>query len=159
MWRRHIKIISYLWWMRTPPMIFLLAVLLAACNSNYQKPTDPTEAGRDFINATLKADYSVADKYIPSDTLNEHFFKRYKEWYGNLPDSQKEGYSQASLTIYSVNKPTDSTAIINFSNTYMNRHDNIAMVKKDGEWWVDFGYMFRDTSSNAADTSKIGTVK
>lgn len=35
-----------------------------ACKTTYSKPSDPTEAGRDFINASLKADYSIADDYV-----------------------------------------------------------------------------------------------
>jgi hypothetical protein len=121
--------------------------LWTACNGPYQKPSDPTEAGRDFINATLKADYAVADQYILQDSNNKVYYQRYKEWYSEQPDSQKEGYRKASLVIYGVAKPTDSTAIITFANTYMNRRDSIRMVKTGGEWWVDFAHGLADTSS------------
>ena len=129
-----------------------LALLLAAglwggCHTTYSKPADPTEAGRDFINATLKADYTIADQYIQQDTLNTRLYDRYKQWYNHLPDSEKDDYSKASLVIYSVKRPTDSTAIINFSNTYKNRRNNVRMVRTGGEWWVDFAYTFTDTSA------------
>lgn len=129
---------------------FLIPVLFAlvwlGCSAPYVKPTDPTEAGRDFINATLKADYKVADGYILQDTLNKRLFKNYKQSYNDLPESEKDAYSKASLTIYNVNS-TDSTCIITFANSYKNQKRDIRLVRNHGEWWVDFAYTFTDTLS------------
>jgi hypothetical protein len=132
---------------------FMLALALVAglwwgCQAPYRKPNDPTEAGRDFINATLKADYGVADDYILQDTLNKRLYKNYKTWYSNLPDSEKDAYSKASLVIYNVNKLSDSSAVITFANTYKNERRSIRLVRSQGEWWVDFAYTFTDTLSN-----------
>lgn len=134
-------------------VLALFAGLWVACNAPYQKPSDPTEAGRDFINASLKADYPIADKYILQDSNNKAYFQRFKEWYNEQPDSEKLGYSKASLVIYSVAKPTDSTAIITFSNTYKNRRDSIRLVRSGGEWWVDFAHGISDTT--VSDTSVV----
>jgi hypothetical protein len=120
----------------------LLALVWLGCSAPYVKPNDPTEAGRDFINATLKADYKVADGYILRDTLNKRLFKNYKQWYNDLPESEKDAYSKASLTIYNVNNTSDSTTI-----------RDIRLVRSHGEWWVDFAYTFTDTLSGETQPS------
>ncbi|TDX00783.1 hypothetical protein [Dinghuibacter silviterrae] len=128
-------------------LLALVAGLWSACHAPYAKPSDPTEAGRDFINATLKADYAIADGYILQDTLNQSTYRRYKQQYTSLPDAEKDSYAKASLVIYSVDKPSDSTAVIDFSNTYKNERSRVFLVRKGGEWWVDFAKMFTDTTS------------
>lgn len=138
--------------LRPSPLRYVLALTLVAglwgaCHQPYSKPSDPTEAGRDFINATLKADYSIADSYILEDTLNERIYQRYKQWYKGLPATEKDGYSKASLVIYSVDKSSDSTAIINFANSYKNERSKIHMIRSQGEWWVDFANTFTDTTN------------
>jgi hypothetical protein len=127
--------------------LVLVTGLWSACHAPYAKPSDPTEAGRDFINATLKADYATADGYILQDTLNQRIYQRYKQWYKGLPDTEKDSYAKASLVIYSVDKPSDSTAIINFSNTYKNERSRIHLVRNGGEWWVDFANTITDTTT------------
>jgi hypothetical protein len=127
------------------PGLALVAGLLWGCHAPYRKPFDATEAGRDFINATLKADYSVADDYILKDTLNKRLYRNYKQWYSSLPDSEKDGYSKANLIVYTVNKVGDSTTIITFANSYKNERRNIRLVRNHGEWWVDFAYTFTDS--------------
>ena len=126
-------------------ILAFMAGFAGGCSGPYHKPDDATEAGRDFINATLKADYKVADDYIVKDPLNSKLFKRYKEWYNTLPDSEKDSYRKAAITIYNVNKDSDSTTIITFSNTYKNERRNLRMVKNKGEWWVDFANTFTDS--------------
>lgn len=35
----------------------------------------------------------------------------------------------------------DSTTIINYSNSFINRPMEIKVVKTGGDWWVDFSYL------------------
>ena len=128
-------------------VLVLIAGPWSACNRPYSKPSDPTEAGRDFINATLKADYSIADGYVLEDTLNQRIYQRCKQWYKSLPDSEKDSYSKASLVVYKVNQSSDSSAVIDYANSYKNQRSNIHLVKSQGEWWVDFAKTFTDTSN------------
>lgn len=137
--------------MRTSNYIIALALIAGlawGCNAPYHKPDDATEAGRDFINATLKADYAVADMYILPDPQNANLYKRYKESYNTLPDSVKEHYKTASTTIYDIKKVDDSTTIITFANSYKDKRSNLRLVRNKGEWWVDFAYTFTDSTGS-----------
>jgi hypothetical protein len=141
----------YIWPMPTTKYVLLFSLalgLLGSCHAPYHKPLDPTEAGKDFIDATLKAEYHIADDYILRDPLNERLFKRYKHSYNDLPDSTKDSYARASIVIYNVNKVNDSTTIITFANTFRNERRNIRLIKDKGEWWVDFAYTFTDSLIN-----------
>jgi hypothetical protein len=144
--------IHYIWPMLKSKYVAVLALIAGlawGCNAPYHKPDDATEAGRDFINATLKADYGIADAYILRDALNENLYKRYKESYNTLPDSVKARYKTAATTIYDVHKVDDSTTIITFANSYYkNRRNNLRLVRNKGEWWVDFAYTFTDSLNN-----------
>lgn len=122
--------------------IYVLALALLAgswnaCKTTYSKPSDPTEAGRDFINASLKADYSIADGYVLQDSVNQYIYGRYKQQYQAMPQAEKDSYGKASLIIYSVKRPVDSVAVIEYSNTFKNQHMALHMVHTQGQWWVD----------------------
>lgn len=120
-----------------------LTLAIAGCsNVNYQKPADPLEAGRDFIRATLDANFSVADKYPLHDSLNSHLYERYKDWFSKLPSEEKSEYKHATININKVDKVNDSTTIIDFSNTYKKEPLEIKMIKTRNQWWVDFQYTF-----------------
>jgi hypothetical protein len=133
----------------------LVAGFWNACKTTYSKPADPTEAGRDFINASLKADYSIADDYVLQDTINQYIYGRYKQQYQSMPQAEKDSYSKSSLIIYSVKKPTDSSAVIEYANTFKNQRMTLHMVRSQGEWWVDLANTLnvRDSFNTASDTS------
>jgi hypothetical protein len=82
------------------------------------------------------------------DSLNIQTFETYKNYYKtNLTNEIKLGYKKASYNINKFDDVNDSTVIINYSNTYMNKPTNIKLVKKDKIWSVDFTFTTRDTTS------------
>lgn len=105
---------------------------------------DPLTAGRDFIDASLKGDYSEARKYILADSLNLMYFERVSDFYKKMKPAEKEGYKNANILIGSegVENVSDSVTIINYSNTYKNQPSKIKVVKVNGEWMIDFKYTF-----------------
>ena len=52
---------------------------------------------------------------------------------------------------YNINKYldiNDSTAIINYSNSYMNKPMEIKLLHQNNEWDVDFKYTYSDSIPN-----------
>lgn len=125
-------------------------LLFAACNqSNKNKNnTDPLEAGREFIDASLKGDYDHAKEYLLQDTTNLMFFDRASQFYTKMNENEKKGYKNADIVIApaGVEKLSDSVSIINYSNTFKNKTEKLKLVKKNNEWLVDFKYTFLDTA-------------
>lgn len=126
-------------------IISALGVLLffIACNqSSNKKQDDPLEAGREFIDASLKGNYEAAKKYLLQDSLNVDYFDGLIEFNHKLSDQQKEGYKNANIIINSADNVSDSVMIINYSNTFKNSPSKIKMVRINKEWFVDFKYTF-----------------
>lgn len=132
--------------------LFFLVLLLAlfSCNEqeNNKRPTNSMDVGRNFIRATLDGDFVAAENLLLKDSLNMQTFETYKNYYKtNLTSEIKQGYKKASYNINKLEDVNDSTVIINYSNTYMNKPTNIKLVKKDKLWSVDFTFTTSDTIS------------
>lgn len=129
---------------------FILAVIISFCiiscgqNMEQPKPTDPLTAGRYFIDASLKGNYSEARKYLLVDSLNMMYFERVSDYYQKMKVNEKEGYRTANIIISNdgVQNVSDSVTIINYSNTFKNMPSKIKVVKANGNWLVDFKYTF-----------------
>lgn len=132
--------------------LFFLVLLLAlfSCNEqeNNKRPTNSMDVGRNFIRATLDGDFVAAENLLLKDSFNMQTFETYKNYYKtNLTSEIKQGYKKASYNINKLEDVNDSTVIINYSNTYMNKPTNIKLVKKDKLWSVDFTFTTSDTTS------------
>lgn len=122
----------------------LLMILNAGCTSHsaYEKPDDPLEAGRDFIRFALDGNMEKARIFVLSNADNDRLFDKIEKVYRESSQADKENYKQASIIINKVEKIDDSTTVINFSNSYKKKNQDLKMVKSKGEWWVDFKYTF-----------------
>jgi hypothetical protein len=128
----------------------LIIVALFSCNTQdeHKRPTNSMDVGRNFIRATLDGDFVTAEDLLLKDSLNMQTFQTYKNYYKtNLSADIKKGYKNASYNINKLEDVNDSTVIINYSNTYMNKPTNIRIVKQDKLWSVDFKYTTGDTTS------------
>jgi hypothetical protein len=128
----------------------LIIVALFSCNEQEQKkrPANSMDVGRNFIRATLDGDFVTAEDLLVKDSLNMQTFQTYKNYYKtNLSTDIKKGYKKASYNINKLEDVNDSTVIINYSNTYMNKPTNIRIVKQDNIWSVDFKYTTGDTTA------------
>ncbi len=121
--------------------------MLAACdNSPEIRKTDPLESGRGFIEASLQGDYDLAQKYLLQDSTNIEYFNGLKDFNSKRSKEEKEGYKSANILIDSTTKLSDSVTIISYSNTYKMKPAKLKMIRRNGEWLVDFKYSFIDTT-------------
>ncbi|MGN6435199.1 MAG: hypothetical protein ACTHMM_01650 [Agriterribacter sp.] len=127
----------------------LLSILFiySSCGDNsYKKPDDPLEAGRDFIRFALDGNMEKAKTFILPDAGNERLFSEIEKKYAGATKEEKEQYKNASIIINKSQTINDSTAIINYANSYKKEDSEIKLVKTGGEWWVDFKYTFTGNS-------------
>jgi len=127
---------------------FISLLFFVACDQSVKtkKNTDPLEAGREFIDASLTGDYDYAKKYLLADSTNLMYFERFVEFDKKKPATEKEGYKNANIIINSTENVSDSVTIINYSNTYKKEPSKIKLVKKNNEWLVDFKYTFLENN-------------
>ncbi len=121
--------------------------MLAACdNSPEIRKTDPLESGRGFIEASLQGDYDLAQKYLLQDSTNLEYFNGLKDFNSKRSKEEKEGYKDANILVDSATKLSDSVTIISYSNTYKMKPAKLKMIRRNGEWLVDFKYSFIDST-------------
>ena len=127
---------------------FLLfaCLLIFSCKNKeeeYHQPENALDAGRIFIQETLKGKFNAANRYMLQDEDNQFWLAKWSKEFNNSTEQDKAGFSKAAITIYEVNDVIpDSVTIINFTNSYKKRPQKIKVVKSNGEWKVDFKYTF-----------------
>ncbi len=125
--------------------VLLFAFIISCNNKKEDRPATALDTGRAFIRASLNGDFETAEQLLLKDTLNQELFESYKLTYSRLPDEKKKNYKAASYDINKYLDLDDSTTIINYSNSYMNKPMEIKIVRRNKEWGVDFKYI---TSGN-----------
>lgn len=121
--------------------IILLAVFTVSCSNNkFTKSTEPVDAARDFIRASLDGDFKKAKLYLAKDDNNQNFYKLYMDKYEKLSSIEKEGFKKSSIIINKVENINDSTIIVNYANTFKNKNFEVKVSTQKGECWVDFYY-------------------
>lgn len=129
--------------MKKIAVVLLVAFGFAACNSGkYKRPETALDTGRDFIRASLNGDFDRASSLLLADSQNVQLFESYKVFYEKLPKSKKEGYKDASYEINKYEDVNDSTTIINYSNSYMNKPMDIKVTRQEKTWMIDFKYTY-----------------
>jgi hypothetical protein len=129
-----------------------LLFCLAACNSRDEAPKseNDVDAIRNFIQSSLYGDYDKARKYMLADSINQEQMGAIERV--NLSADEKRGLAGASINIHNVNRVNDSTTIVIYSNSYKNNRDTLKAIKKNGEWLVDFKYLFTHDSDTLTNT-------
>ncbi len=124
----------------------VLLSLLMACGgdiSDYNKPENGLDAGREFIDNSLKGRFTTARKYMLQTEENNYWLNKVSTDYNQYSEKDKSGYSSASINISQVSDVVpDSVVMIDYSNSYIKRPQKLKVVKYNGVWQVDLSYTF-----------------
>jgi hypothetical protein len=125
--------------MRALFALLLSIFFLFGCHEKEAKRADTAlDTGRDFIRASLDGDFEKAESLLLPDKENKQLFDSYHEFYNKMPEEKKEGYKHASYEIHQIQETNDSTTLINYSNSFMQKSMEIKIIRQSGNWWVDF---------------------
>jgi plasmid maintenance system killer protein len=132
--------------------LLFLSFGLLACNSNDRGNPSGTsdsdiDAARNFIQAALVGDFQRAKIFMIDDSLNHEDLNAIQRLNERLTSEEKEKYQAASIRIHQNRKINDSTSVIYYSNSYRNKTDSLKVIKANGQWLVDFKYIFHKTDS------------
>jgi hypothetical protein len=129
--------------MKSVFLFILSSILILSCNNNDKKrPQTAMDTGREFIRASLDGNFGDAETLLLKDTQNIQLFDSYKTFYKRLPADEKSNYKTASYEINKYLDVNDSTAIINYSNSFMKTPMEIKLVRSNKNWAVDFKYTY-----------------
>jgi hypothetical protein len=124
----------------------LLAIVLitASCKSSnsYQEANSALDAGREFIDASLKGDFAKAYFYMLQNAENKQFLDKIETDYRQKDRDGREQFRQASINIGEITEITDKVTIINYSNSFDKIGRKIKVVYENNKWVVDFKYTF-----------------
>ncbi len=125
-------------------LLTILSSVIFACNNpvGFTKPEDGLDAGREFIRAVLDGDYKKGELYVLPDEEDIRIYKRYTDYMKKRPADELASLKSANIIVNKIETISDTVQIINYANSYSNKPMDIKVVKKDGEWWVDFKYTF-----------------
>jgi hypothetical protein len=126
-------------------ILSIVTLVAAACSdSGTVDRSDPLISGRGFIEASLKGDYKMAEKYLLKDSTNMEYFEGLKDFNNKLDAQTRQGYRTANIIIDSSIAKSDSVDIIYYSNSFKNKPSKIKLIKQNNDWLVDFKYTFMD---------------
>lgn len=128
---------------KTLPLYCILLTCLYACNSDRDrsgKSENDVDAARNFIQAALYGDYQKARTYMIPDTPNLERMNAIERV--ALSSDEKKGLKEATINIHNVKKLNDSATVVIYSNSFRNNWDTLKVVRQNGEWLVDFDYLF-----------------
>lgn len=130
---------------RTFLYFLFLLFLFPSClpdKADKEEPSDSDiDAARSFVQAALRGNYESAKQHMVHDSANDERL----DAVSRIPRTadEKQGLWDASINIHSRKLLNDSTSIIIYSNSfYKDNKDTLKVVKKDGQWLVDFKYLF-----------------
>lgn len=123
-----------------------LFLFLYSCNNTGKSAAPESEndidAARNFIRAALDGNYEKGKQMLAGDSTNFQYFAEYEKAHGKMNAEEKKKYKDASINVHAVTPINDSTTIVIYSNSYLNDHDTLKLVKTGGQWLVDLKYLF-----------------
>ncbi len=125
-------------------LLILTILFSVACknSSSYQDASSALDAGREFIDASLKGDFAKAYFYMLQDADNKQFLDKIETEYRQKDRDGREQFRQASINIGEITDVTNKETIINYSNSYDKIGRKIKVVYLNNKWVVYFKYTF-----------------
>lgn len=130
-------------------LLFLLVI--TSCNEVEKKAPaseNNIDAARNFIRAALDGKFNEARSFMLADSLNNNYLDVVSRAYENLDPSIKDSYKGSTIIIKNTNEINDSVSVIVYANSYKNDNDTLKVIRKDGQWLVDFKYLYLHDSEN-----------
>ena len=130
--------------------LFILIVFFycsSSCNDKQERPKTAMDTARLFIRSSLDGEFNKAKSLLCNDTENAQFFNAYELYYQKLSDDKKNHYKSADYQINKYNEISDSVITVNYTNDYMNKPMDLKLIRKNGEWCIDFKYSYTENNS------------
>jgi hypothetical protein len=136
------------------PLIIGLSIL-PACGSQDTKQAEPGSkddlgTATVFIRSALDDNFDEARKYLLPDSLNVNLLDVEQRFFDRQDSATKAGYHLSSIRVHDLKKLNDSVTVLIYSNSFMNIHDSLKILRQHGQWLVDLKYHYPknfDTSS------------
>jgi len=127
--------------------IFLFIIpILFACNTekpHYVKAENAFDAGREFIDGTLKGDFKKSAFYMLPDASNQQFLTVLENEYRQKDKEGRQQLRTASINIMQVEDLDSVSSIIHYQNSFEKKETAVKVIKQNNNWLVDYKYSFQ----------------
>lgn len=126
-------------------LLFCLSIFLYACQStttSFPPAENALDAGREFIDACLKGDFSKAAAYMLDDSTNRGHLQRAETKFREYDKEGRQQLRAASINISEVSDVDTATSIIYYSNSFDQQPLKVKVIRENKKWLVDFKYTF-----------------
>jgi len=100
------------------------------------------DAGREFIDGTLKGDFEKAAFYMLVSDQNKQFLSVVEKEYRQKDKEGRQELRTASINLEKVEDLDKGQSIIYFSNSFDKKSQKIKVIKTNQGWLVDYTYSF-----------------
>lgn len=121
-------------------LIGILASLISSCSTPTKEFTpaeNGLDAGREFIDACLKGDFTKASFYMVADEKNGQLLNQLESAYREKDKEGRQELRLASINIKEVAEPNDSTVILFHSTSLDTSSKQTFIIKKNNFWQVN----------------------
>ncbi len=121
-------------------MMGLSTCFILACSSpkkDYLPAENGLDAGREYIDACLKGDFSKAAFYMIQDESNKTILASIESAYREKDKEGRQELRLASINIKEVVEPNDSTVVLIHSNSLDTVSVKTIIIKRNNNWQVD----------------------
>ncbi len=118
---------------------------MLACNQStntYPLAENALDAGREFIDACLKGDFSKARWYMMNDSANQLHLQKAEVKFRTYDKEDRQQLRTASINISEISDVDTATSIIYYNNSFDQQFLKIKVIKQQRKWLVDFKYTF-----------------
>jgi hypothetical protein len=100
------------------------------------------DAGREFIDGTLKGDFEKSAFYMLVSDQNKQFLSVVEKEYRQKDKEGRQELRTASINLEKVEDLDKGQSIIYFSNSFDKKSQKIKVIKTNQGWLVDYTYSF-----------------
>jgi len=123
--------------------LFLLFSFIACKSKDQAQSENDLDAARNFIRWALDGKFNEARAYLLPDSVNVNWMDIAERNYLKADIHTKTGYRSSSINIHEVARPNDSNTIVIYSNSFMQNHDTLRVIKEKGKWLIDLKYLYQ----------------
>jgi hypothetical protein len=127
-----------------PLFLFLLACSLSCSSKKLAllPPENAFDAGREFIDGTLKGDFQKAAFYMLANDQNKQFLSVTEKEYRQKDKEGRQELRTASINLEKLEDLDKEQIIIYYSNSFDKKPQKIKVIKTNQGWLVDFKFSF-----------------
>lgn len=122
----------------------ILPIIIGCCaffackdEPKFENADSAFEAGRLFIEGTLKGEFKQAKFYMLPSAKNDAYLQEKQAFYQHQDRDFRVNYRQASIIIENEKTVDDQLHKLYFKNSFDKKQDSMSVVKQNNIWLAD----------------------